>query len=375
MHPLPVPDERCDSVALDFVRPLPEDDRYDCILMITDRLNSDIRIIPTSSHLTAEKLAVLFFDNWYCENGLPLQLISNRDKLFMSRFWKHLTLLTGIKHKCLTSFHPQTDGSSKQTNKTVIQSIRFHVEHNQKGWVQALPRIQFNIMSTTNKSTGYSPFQLHFGKSPRILPPLIALPPNPSSDHISAREVIDCLCLDVADARDNLLVTKISQAYHTNASRADSLPYKVGDWVMLSTLNRCCEYKHSEEKHVAKFMPRFDGPYIVTDMHTYASTVTIDIPSAPNVFPTFHSLLVKSFHQNNNSKFPSCTLDKPGPIEVNSHEEFFVDCIIDHKRVGQGFRYLVQWHGKAPGEDQWIKGANLDENEAINIYWTTLKPS
>ena len=97
LHPLPVPDERCDSVALDFIGPLPEDDGFDCVLTITDRLNSDIRIIPTSSKLTAEKLAVVFFDHWYCENGLPLELISDRDKLFMSRFWKHLTLLTGVK--------------------------------------------------------------------------------------------------------------------------------------------------------------------------------------------------------------------------------------------------------------------------------------
>ena len=47
------------------------------------RLNSDIRIIPTSSKLMAEKLVTLFFNNWYCENGLPLELISDHDKLFM----------------------------------------------------------------------------------------------------------------------------------------------------------------------------------------------------------------------------------------------------------------------------------------------------
>lgn len=134
---------------------------------------------------------------------------------------------------------PQTDGSSKCTNKTVIQSIHFHVEWNQKGWACALPRICFNIMSMTNKSTGYSPFQLRFGKSPQILPPFIPLPPNPSRDHISAREVIDHLHLDVADAKDNLMVAKISQAYQANTSRTDSLPYKVGNLVMLSTLNRC----------------------------------------------------------------------------------------------------------------------------------------
>src|SRR5271168_2128338 len=65
--------------------------------------------------LTARELAILFFDHWYCENGLPNDIISDRDKLFMSAFWKHLTIITGIKHKALYSYHPQSNGSSERT--------------------------------------------------------------------------------------------------------------------------------------------------------------------------------------------------------------------------------------------------------------------
>ena len=77
-------------------------------------------------------------------------------------------------------------------------------------------------MASQNKLTGFSPFQLRFGKSPRILPLLIPLPPNPSREHISAREVVECVHMDIGDTRDNLLVAKISQAYHANESQSDS---------------------------------------------------------------------------------------------------------------------------------------------------------
>ena len=60
LHPLPVPDRRCDSVAIDFIGPLPVDDSFDCILTFTDRLGSDIRIIPTTCSLTAQELASIF---------------------------------------------------------------------------------------------------------------------------------------------------------------------------------------------------------------------------------------------------------------------------------------------------------------------------
>jgi hypothetical protein len=41
LHLLPVPDDQCESVTMDFIGPLPVDNGFDCILTITDRLNSD----------------------------------------------------------------------------------------------------------------------------------------------------------------------------------------------------------------------------------------------------------------------------------------------------------------------------------------------
>lgn len=97
LHPLPIPDKHGDSVAIDFVSPLPEDEGYNYLVTMTDRLNSDIRLIPTRSSITALQLADLFFDHWFCNNGLPLNIVSDRDKLFLSQFWKALHARTGVK--------------------------------------------------------------------------------------------------------------------------------------------------------------------------------------------------------------------------------------------------------------------------------------
>ena len=73
------------------------------------------------------------------------------------------------------AYHPETDGSSECTNKTVSQSLHFHVDCQQKGWVHTLPQIHFAIMNTINALTGYSKFQLHLGHSPCIIPSIIPL--------------------------------------------------------------------------------------------------------------------------------------------------------------------------------------------------------
>ena len=41
------------------------------------------------------------------------------------------------------------------------------------GWVHALPRIPFDLMNTINKSMAYTPFQLHIGQSPIVIPLLV----------------------------------------------------------------------------------------------------------------------------------------------------------------------------------------------------------
>lgn len=48
LHPLPVPDARGDSVAMDFIGPLPLDEGYDMIVTFTDRLGSIPPLVPLS---------------------------------------------------------------------------------------------------------------------------------------------------------------------------------------------------------------------------------------------------------------------------------------------------------------------------------------
>lgn len=57
-------------------------------------------------------------------------------------------------------------------------------------------------------------------------------------DDLDALEIVERIQKNVADARDNLMLAKISQAYFANNKWRAEIEYKVGDKVMLSTANR-----------------------------------------------------------------------------------------------------------------------------------------
>ena len=63
-------------------------------------------------------------------------------------------------------------------------------------------------MNMVNASTGFTPFQPRFGKSARILPPLMALDDD-GERNMSAREIIEQMQLLQLEAKDNLLTAKI----------------------------------------------------------------------------------------------------------------------------------------------------------------------
>jgi hypothetical protein len=374
LHPLPVPEMQGDSVGLDCIGPLPLDEGFDCILTMTDRLGgADLRIVPTRVNIDAEELASLFFTHWYCENGLPLHIVSDRDKLFMSSFWRALNVLTGVRLKMSSAYHPETDGVSEHTNKTVNQAIRYHVQRNQKGWVRALPHIRFEIMNTVNASTGFSGFQLRMGRCPRIIPLLVPerLPTELTDVDSTERAtaLLEQIQMDCNEAKDNLLLAKTNQAFHANKSRGKDDIFAVGDRVMLSMLHRRREYRKKGERHAAKFFPRFDGPYKIIGVHSETSNYTLDLPNS-NAFPTFHVSELKRFHENDPDLFPGRAHAQPGPVVGEEGlEEYAIEKIVDSRKHGRGWQFLVRWAGYGPEEDRWLSTSALDECEALNRWY------
>ena len=60
------------------------------------------------------------------------------------------------------------DGQAERYNRTLINMLKTIPEQSKKNWKDLLPQLCFAYNATINKSTGYSPFYLMFGREPRL---------------------------------------------------------------------------------------------------------------------------------------------------------------------------------------------------------------
>ena len=96
-----------------FFGGLPLSNGFDTILVIVCCLLKMGLFIPTVQDIDAEDLTMIFLVHVFSKHGTPTDIISDRGKYFISRFWRSLCRLLNIKVNLSTAYHPKTDGQTE----------------------------------------------------------------------------------------------------------------------------------------------------------------------------------------------------------------------------------------------------------------------
>ena len=116
LQPLSIPEWKWDKLGMDFITGLPRTrSGYDSIWVVVDHLTKVAHFIPVKTTYTSAKLAKIYMTRIICQYGVPRSIVSDRGTQFTSKFWNqlHETLGTGLEFS--TTFHPQTDGQTRET--------------------------------------------------------------------------------------------------------------------------------------------------------------------------------------------------------------------------------------------------------------------
>lgn len=192
---------------MDFILGLPRTQRgNDSIFVVVDRFSKMAHFIPCKKTTDAVQVAQLFFREIYRLHGLPVSIVSDRDSRFISHFWRSMWKL--FKTSLSSAYHPQIDGQTEVTNRSLGNMLRCLVGDNLRSWDAMLCQAEFAHNHANNRSLRFSYFRVVYGVLPHGPLSLTTLP-HPGEFHGRAVELVDELTTIHARAQDNLQGTTI----------------------------------------------------------------------------------------------------------------------------------------------------------------------
>ena len=125
----------------------------------------------------------------------------------------------------------------------------------------------------------------------------------------------------------------------------------------------------AKDGRVAKFMPRFDGPYDILQSFPESSSYKLKLPPTSKVHPMFYIAQLRTHVANDDDLFPGRAHIPPKPlVTTDGTTEYFIDRILDRRPRRRGHQFLVRWSGYGPEHDLWLPRSELLETEALASY-------
>ncbi|KAL4312967.1 hypothetical protein GQ457_01G036970 [Hibiscus cannabinus] len=95
LHPLNIPNQVFEDIALDFITGLPKSNGKEVILVVVDRLSKYGHFFALPRHFNAEYVARVMVQGVIKLHGIPRSMVSDRDRIFVSDLWKEMAKLQG----------------------------------------------------------------------------------------------------------------------------------------------------------------------------------------------------------------------------------------------------------------------------------------
>lgn len=365
LMPLPIPDKNWQHVSMDFIVKLPKSSTFDSILVVVDRRSKQSHFIPCNETITAEGTAMLVFNHVICKHGLPQTVISDRGPQFRSRFWKKLLELLGSKASLSTAYHPQTDGQSERVNQTLEQYLRCFTSYEQDDWSQLLPLAELVYNNSFNESIGMSPLYAATGQDAEI-EVLGEVTPVDQSNPPEAGRIKEHFGRIYIYLNEQLQKAQARYKATADVHRREEESYEINDKVLLSTKNI------RTLRPTKKLDVTYIGPYRVK-RRINPVTYELEMPDS-KLYPVYHTSLLKRYIQ---SEDKNRTTIQPPSIRINDEEGYILKNIIDVRKKGNGYQYLIDWDGYGPEDRTWEPRSSLKDDDLLRDWHSNnpTKPS
>jgi hypothetical protein len=94
--------------------------------------------------------------------------INDQGREFVNRVSTTLHELTGVNQRITSAYHPQANGLTERSNRTIQTGMLRILSEHQDRWDKVLPGVLFAYRTSVQKSTQYTPFYLMYGRHAKL---------------------------------------------------------------------------------------------------------------------------------------------------------------------------------------------------------------
>ena len=309
---------------------------------MVDRLTKFSHFVGLSHPFSATDVALVFIQEIVKLHGFPRTIVSDRDKVFTSAFWRELFRLSGTKLCFSTAYHPQSDGQTEVTNRGMETYLRCFASEKPKTWATYLAWAELSYNSAYHSTLKMTPFRALYGRDP---PSLIKYENGSTSNAELEVQLQD------RDAALRLLRENLHRAQQLMKERADKsrreVEFQLGDWVYVKL--RPYKQKTLARRLNEKLSARFYGPFEIVERIGKVA-YRLKLPAEAKIHPTFHVSQLKQAVGDTQDTLPL-------PPQLNKEGELVVEpegVLATRENAGNGQKeVLIKWQGLPDHESSW----------------------
>uniref|UniRef100_A0A1A7Z8I5 Integrase catalytic domain-containing protein n=1 Tax=Nothobranchius furzeri TaxID=105023 RepID=A0A1A7Z8I5_NOTFU len=323
-------------------------------MTITDRFSKAVHLVALAGLPTAKRTAELLLEQVVRLHGFPQDVVSDRGPQFVSRFWKAFCRLVGASTSLSSGYHPQTNGQTERANQQLGRYLRCFASSQPTTWPRFLLWAELSHNLQTSSATSLSPFETCYGYQPPLFDHQVPEVEVPAAQTLVRRCRLAWIRARAAIPRANMEYSR----QHRRRHRPGPV-FRSGDQVWLSSANL------RMPAGSRKLTPRFLGPFPVLKVINPV-TCRLRLPATLRIHPVFHVSQLKPVIS---SPLHPPPVRVPPPRGVEADRTYTVRRILDARRRGRGWQYLVDWEGYGPEERSWEPTSSFVDPTLLTDFW------
>ena len=199
--PIQPMEEPFNRIAMDIVGPLNKSGRgHKFILVLCDYATKYPEAVPLKT-IDSETVANAMIEI-FSRVGIPKEILTDQGSNFMSSLMCQLCTLLDIKKLNTTPYHPQANGLVENFNGTLKKMLKCYAQEEPTDWDRHIPYVLFAYRESPHETTGYSPFELLYGR--QVRGPLQLMKENWEDDQTIEEESLVSYIIKTRDRLEKL---------------------------------------------------------------------------------------------------------------------------------------------------------------------------